>query len=452
MQFQAICTKWHKKLTISITAENINEARNMLHKQWYSIIEIHEITDTSSIQEWNFFYFDMMSNWVLQTWKIQSDDIFKAYRKLIEDLKYNVVYIYNFPEMPEDQKNIITIKVKNAYNSYLESIGKKVEVKTKKEDEKNNELEGFSPQLLKELEKYKKFADDALVEIQNLIIKNHEIISQEQKYALEQMELELTQIRWSRNVGRMHTVIEEVMKKKWTIEVELLKKSTIKEKEKFLEETNRILKWIGSNEKIETEEAKKESVEYKVKTFFNQFLHWKTEKKESREDKKIDTQSFIYFKNKRELDIYKKALEDNDVAIVKSLFSFQFKQVKKFFLKRKLLSQNIQIIENRIQNKNISYTKIVHGIDYYFNLFFSFISTIASFFVFVLFVYGLFFISIQTLSSFNVLNVSVNSSSILFLVILSIFTTITLFIRGWITLFIGLIVFLYISWFLIVNF
>jgi len=77
-----------------LTAQNREEARNILHKQGYSIIEIQEVVETSLAQEGNFFFFDSLINGNIQTGKIQSDDIFKAYRKLIEDLKYDIVAIY----------------------------------------------------------------------------------------------------------------------------------------------------------------------------------------------------------------------------------------------------------------------------------------------------------------------------------------------------------------------
>lgn len=76
MQFQAICSKWNKKMTLSLTAANREQARGILHKQGYSIIEIQEVVDTSLLQEGNFFFFDISLNGVLQTGKIQSDDIF----------------------------------------------------------------------------------------------------------------------------------------------------------------------------------------------------------------------------------------------------------------------------------------------------------------------------------------------------------------------------------------
>ncbi len=44
--------------------------------------------------EKNFFYFDIRVNDQIKTGKIQSDDVFKSYKKLIDDLGYDVVYIY----------------------------------------------------------------------------------------------------------------------------------------------------------------------------------------------------------------------------------------------------------------------------------------------------------------------------------------------------------------------
>lgn len=95
--------------------------------------------------------------------------------------------------MPEEQKKIITAKVKDGYRMYLESLGQTVE--EKKEATKVDEAEDFSPILMKELEKYGKIVDETIAKIQNTIVKNHEIITEEQKAMLERIELELVQIK-----------------------------------------------------------------------------------------------------------------------------------------------------------------------------------------------------------------------------------------------------------------
>lgn len=95
--------------------------------------------------------------------------------------------------MSDDQKKIITAKVKDGYRMYLESIGQKIEEKP--DTLKNEDNENFSPQLLKEIEKYGKDIDETILKIQNLLIKNHEIITEEQKAVLERIEMELVSIK-----------------------------------------------------------------------------------------------------------------------------------------------------------------------------------------------------------------------------------------------------------------
>ena len=82
------------------------------------IIELAR-TDTGNT---NFFFFDANVSGLTKTGKIQSDDIFKAYRKLTEDLGYNIIYIYTNDGMGDDQKKIITAKVKDGYELYRQSL------------------------------------------------------------------------------------------------------------------------------------------------------------------------------------------------------------------------------------------------------------------------------------------------------------------------------------------
>lgn len=112
-----------------------------------------------------------------------------------------------------------------------------------------------------------------------------------------------------------------------------------------------------------------------ISNFFSRFTK-KEVPKEKKEVKKVDTNSFIYFKNQRELTTYKEIAEKNDKLIIISILTFKWNSLKRLFLKRKLLKQNIQIIDNRIHNRNISYTKIVHGLEYYLDSFTASISYI----------------------------------------------------------------------------
>ncbi len=414
---------------------------------------MHEVIDTDILKEWNFFYFDALINGILQSWKIQSDDIFKWYRKLVEDLGYDIRYIYTAPWTPEEQKKILTAKVKDWYRMYLESIGEEDREEQKKMNTEQKELQDFSPQLLKEIEKYNKTIDETIEKIQNLIIKHHAVIFPEQKSLLERLELELAQIKGTRNIAKIQSTLEDSLKQIGSVELELLKKWMVQEKQKFLSETNSLLKEIGSWARIQTEDEKKNSIEYKLWSMF-QKIGWSISEKRQEKSKteKIDTHSFIYFKNKRELDIYKKSLKKNDQALIKAFFTFQREKVKRLLLKRRLLVQNIQIIDNRIKNTNFSYTKIVHWFDYYLELFFWSIRSVSNVFVLSLFFYMLTYIGLQTLDTIGVLSVHLVGKTIFFVTLFSLFTAFLLFIRGWKMLVVNTVFFLSLVTFLSLNF
>ena len=161
------------------------------------------------------------------------------------------------------------------------------------------------------------------------------------------------------------------------------------EKQKFLDETNALLKQVGSKTHMESEETKKNSIIYKINNFFTPK---ETEKAVESNKAKKDVNSFIYFKIKRELDTYKKKLGATDIDIVKCVFTLQFPQLKRLFLKRKLISQNIEIMNNRLNNRVVSYTKMVHGFEYYVDNFVKTIEVIVSILTYAVFFYTIAFI------------------------------------------------------------
>ncbi len=118
------------------------------------------------------------------------------------------------------------------------------------------------------------------------------------------------------------------------------------------------MKQIGSSNRINT--ASDDDIGKKITDFFEK-IQKKQEVKPAQEEqkKKVDTNSFVFYRNLRELNIYKENLKETQMRILKALFSFQFQDLKRLLLKKKLLSQNITIIDNRIHNRNISYTKVV---------------------------------------------------------------------------------------------
>ncbi len=423
MQFNAVCSKWNKRLTLSLSAASLEEARAILHSQGYSIIELHtsETNENKESDEANFFYFDIYINGELKTGKIQSDDIFKSYKKLIEDLGYNVAAIYTHEWMSDDQKKVITAKVKDTYSMYRASQWEVIV--EKKQTEKEKELKDISPQMLKEIEFYSKTIDSILLKIEETFTKYGQIVTPTKRSDLERFQQVLQQSKGSSNLWKLKLILEDTLKLIWEIELEALKNGMIEEKKKFLDGTNTLLKQIWSNERVKEQGKDDINVSKALSWFLGKISPQK-------EEKKVDSHSFIYYKNQRELNLYKENLNKTDIQILKAVFTFKFSFAKKLLLKKKLLLQNIQIIDNRIHNKTISYTKIIHGFHYYTNSIVAWIEQISNIFLYTLLLYSYFFIILRTLDYIGIVHWDIQSKSFLFITIFSYITLIFSFVRN----------------------
>ena len=88
--------------------------------------------------------------------------------------------------MNEEQKKVITAKVRDSYKMYKNSVGEDInEVKVTKDE---LELQEISPAILKEVEQYSMIIDSTIEKIQNLILKYHSTIPLDKKMDLEQIE------------------------------------------------------------------------------------------------------------------------------------------------------------------------------------------------------------------------------------------------------------------------
>ncbi len=418
----------------------------MLHSQGYSIMEIKELSEVE-VTGSNFFYFDVILNGQPKSGKIQSDDIFKAYKKLYEDLGYNIVYIYTSEGMSEEQKKMITAKVKDGYQLYKQSLG--IDVNEKKLTEKENDEIGISPQVLKEIEQYNHVLDSTIEKIQNLILKYHTTITVDQKRELEVLVGSLIQTKWASNLGKLKNVVEQALTKIGKVESELIKNGIDGEKKKLLDETNSLLKQIGSSERISSDQKPALDIGKAIGGFLDSL---QKKKPVIEQKKKVDTNSFIFYKNLRELNIYKENLNSTDVQLLKAVFKLQFSQVKRLLLKKKLLKQNITIIDNRIHNRNISYTKVVKGTTYYLDQLFHFFEKLADILLYALLLYVITFISVQTLQDFKIIPVHIQPHFFFYISLISIFTFLLTFFRSLISVFLFWWIFLCIFYFLSINF
>lgn len=445
--FQAICAKNNQKVELIVQYNSLEEARQALHSQGYSIIEIKEIEENKN--QWKVFYFDIVLDGHKKSGQIQSDDIFKAYIKLVNDLHYQVVSIYEDINATDDEKKYTTSKIHSWYLLYLKQ-------NVKKEDKKDDKIEQTTQVQAtysdisntfvgKEILKYYLLIDKILQKIENILNVYGSYIESERKTKLQNFLVVLRQLKNTTNIDKLRIVSENALIKIGELELELIQSNKMEEKQNFLLETNELLKKFGSSTKIRNPDTDislklRRIVAYVYETYF-------TKKEAPIVEKKIDTKSFVFFKNLRELNLYKEKLRSVQKDLFVATILFQKDKIVRLAIRKKLIIQNIQLIEKRIKDVKFSYTSIVKWIQYYRDVVIFLSKLVGEYIIYMIFVYSLFFIYFF-MRWFHLMN-----SSILFIIVLlSFFSFLTKIIRNnsYIVLYIGLFIFFYI--FLQLNF
>jgi len=125
--FVAVCSKNGQRVELSLSKASIEEAKSELHNQGYAIIEIHESSETASAtpSSLSTFYFDILVEGKVKSGQIKSFDSFRAYIKLVDDLHYHVVSIYESPSSGEEEPRFFTNRIREMYAVYKGAAVKK---------------------------------------------------------------------------------------------------------------------------------------------------------------------------------------------------------------------------------------------------------------------------------------------------------------------------------------
>lgn len=373
--FQAICAKNGQKVELIVKYNTLEEAREGLHKQGYSIIDIREMQQHQSEEATGkVFYFDVLIEGKKKSGQIQSNDIFKAYIKLVDDLHYTVGSIYENVNASEEEKFLTTSKIQASYDLYKQQHTEKTVKQEKKEtvsdtatESKEKQAENIAETYVgKELQLYYWLIDRILLKIENILNAYEKYITQEKKAKLQELFITIKQLKNTTNRDKLRLVSEAALLKIGALELELMKENIELEKKDFIIETNQLLKKFGSSQKIQNPES---DVLLKLKCLLQEWyekipLH----KEEKSKTPTIDTQSFVFYKNIRELHIYKQKISEINRDLFFATILFKGEKQKRLRLKKKLVLQNIQLIQKRIRNTHFSYTKIIKGVRYYFDV------------------------------------------------------------------------------------
>ncbi len=356
--FQAICAKNNQKVELIVQYNSLEEARKALHNQGYSIVEIKQVEENKN--QGKVFYFEIIQDGNKKSGQIQSSDIFKAYIKLV-NLHYQVVSIYEDINSTEEEKLFTTSKIHSSYLLFLEQ-NKNKEIKKEEKIEQTTQMQAAYSDISdtfvgKEIQKYYLLIDKIIQKLETIINTYGQYLIPERKIKLQNFIIAFKQLKNTTNIDKLRIISENALIKIGEIELELIQSNKEIEKQDFLNETNELLKKFGSGTKIRNPDTdivlKFQRI---IKDIYTNFFVTKTEIKE---EKKIDTNSFTFYKNLRELNLYKEKL----TLVKKDLFIatilFQKEKATRLSIRKKLIIQNIKLIEKRIKNIKFSYSSIV---------------------------------------------------------------------------------------------
>jgi len=456
-KFKISVSKNQKKYSMILNADSDVLARKRVHAEWYSILNVEEINEDKI--NWHKFIFEAVDKkWNTKKWKVVANDPFKVYVKLKEGLWYEVKFLYSESEKDKSEGIKIDIlrNLEEQYKLYNSRKWKKIpELKVKKDNNlKKKNLDNFY--LKKELDETYRLIDFVLIKLKHILDNaNEKEVSLEKKQKIKNLYNSIIKLKKTTNISKLKIIWEKALKKIWEIELSILEVSKSDKSRKFLKETNKLLKEVGSKEKFI---EKDRDINYIV----NKFISWiklkidnlKKRKKENKE--KIDIESSSYWKTKLLIKKY----TDKEKELNKEKFKIFFNFLKKWEkeklndlnIKLKVVKQNLTILKAKQTWKIVSYTKIIKWYNYFIELLLLLLKLLNTYFISFIYFFSIFILFYFLWEKFNLIDFQLNLNWI-FIFIYVIFWSLLIFLSRWIiSLSINIAIFMFMIILWVVNF
>jgi len=353
-----------KKYTIVFKAETEKLARERVHNEWYSILSIEENKEDNKL--WNTFIFSAITkSWEMKHWKIVWEDIFKIYIKLRKNLEYDIKTLFSEEDnnLSIEEKNKIVKDLEDEYKIFykwkkddkLDELRKKINKEKQEKINKNNFY------LKKELEETYKLIDFVLLKLQNLLSDKVWIdVNLEQKEKIKTIYNTIIKSKKTTNLSKLKEIWELALLKIWRLELNELEKTQEDNTKKLLKETNFLLKKIWSKQSFI---EKNKDIWYIINNFFNNLNNYFIKFKSKTKKDIIDDKSHSYIKNILFLERYKQKLKENNIFLIKNIFILLLNSEKRsdFFIRRKVIKQNIILFKAKEKGIWFSYTSVKNG-------------------------------------------------------------------------------------------
>ncbi len=453
-KFKIAVSKDQKKYTLVLNAQNEAEARDKVHKWGYSILNVSAISDLDITGQQ--YHFEATFNGEQKKWKVVWEDIFKIYVKLRRDLGYHVTSIYSQSDADLSQQDKDKI-LRDLETSYYIHLGIKEQKQAAKQPEQQGELDGFH--MKKELEDTYKLIDFVLKKLEN-------IMKQYQFYGIDDLGLEkirntynsIVKIKKTTNISKLRETGEKALMKIGSIELRSIERDKNTDQRVLLKQTNELLKKIGSNQKfIEQDKDIKKIVAHvfdEIKISFDGIKQsFKSEKIE-----KLDKGSYSYIKTKLLKQKYKTRQKENTRNIIQNfiVFLLPFGKNKEtrdnLMIKKRVIHQNISLLDAKLSWKIYSYVKIIKGykklIEFILGLFFYIKDSLFG----VIFIYSSILLLYTTTQSMFTTSLVLNFSGLYYFIIALFIYFVILLSRWVLTLMLNFVFLFFIIIFATVNF
>ncbi len=452
MNFKFIVSKNQQRYDLIIKANSEIEARDRLHNEGYSILNVEQIENLEILG--NKFLFSVEKDSEIKTGIIYWEDIFKVYLKLKKEFDYNVVSLFNEQdkEKSDDYKKNTLKKIEEEYYLFSNKWVKK-ELEEQKEIVKIQNKQNILEQdfyLKKELEEVYKLTDFVLKKLQNIINSAYFEIEIEQKEKLVFIYNSLIALKNSRNINKLREIIELALIKIWKLELEYLEKTKDKKLTFLLKETNTLLKNAWSKTQII---EKDKDIIYILKQKYN-VLMWLFKDFKTDDNVKQDKETHSYIKTLVLLKKYKEKKEEVDKEYKKYTFNFFSKKENKesLLLKKLVINQNISILEAKIKGKIFSYTKVIKWYRTIENYFLKCLNIFVEHLIVIIFVYCLLFLLFILLSNFSIININISMSWVIIFIYLLFLLLLFNLSRGFMSFSFYFVIFIFLNIFFTVNF
>lgn len=455
--FKVQVSKWLEKYNLIRKAENEILLKEMLHKEWFWILSIQTMGDIEV--DGNKFYFEIIQNGELKSGTIVSQDLFKAFLKIKDQLKYDIKYIYFQKDTSLEEKEKIMHELYEQYRIYLDTNKKQIQKKEEVEKEKIKVVEEIKIedfQMKKELDEVYEIISRVMVKLKFFIdIPENQYIDFQKKEKLKDIYNTLIKLKSSTNITKLRQIGELALAKIGELELKILESTKNEEVKKLLWETNRLLKDVWSRMSFT---PKENDIWYLLKTFFQDVFSFLKPNTQKKKKFSVDTSSTSYLKTKLLIEKYEKKLKNLTKEKQKNFFIYIIPSKENaslkenIYLREKVIRQNLMILKSRLTGKTYSYTKIVKWYHTFVEKVLAMVSFLQTPLLFLVSFYSWFFLLANAMNFLWIYTMSINFYGMFYFLFINIIFILLSFVRWIGSLIFNIVIlsFLFIFW--VINF